>query len=292
MGPVRALLEKAVAYPSLVNLPAQVTMQQTQTDSYLAWKRPRLTLLACALVSACAAFDPEGVGTGGYFQFLQGTQIISEVNQSGAGFMTCSAQAYRAMQSNPSLKGKVRCAEHSAGDLLPYTFLAHSQLTPQSAEVHNTSPFLTRASTSQICQAMLKAQKGREGMVILEDRCDKPAPVRSAVVSPPVAVPKTLADTRPIALQWDGYARLISGTVTIVEGQRRGTVRATLPDGDGTCSGIFEYTSTKAGQWAVSCTNGLSATGTFEALGTGNGSTGLGTDIKGKRVEFTIGSAG
>ena len=150
-------------------------MQQTQPNSQLAWKRARLTLLACALVSACAMLDPQDVGSGGYHQVFQGTQITSEIDLSGTGLKSCHQSAYEIMQKNPSLKGRVRCAVQSAGDQLPFTFLAHNQMTPQSDEKHITNPFLHRALTSQTCQAMLNARKAQEKMVIVEDRCAKPA---------------------------------------------------------------------------------------------------------------------
>ena len=152
-------------------------MQQTQIDYQLGWKRVRLTLLACALASAsaCAMVDPQNVGTGGYLQVLQGTQIVSETDLSGTGLKSCHQSAYEIMQKNPSIKGRVRCADRSAGDQLPYSFLAHNLMTPQSDEKHITNPFLTRASTSQICQAMLNARKAQEKTVIVEDRCAKPA---------------------------------------------------------------------------------------------------------------------
>jgi hypothetical protein len=116
---------------------------------------------------------PAGYGAR-YLQVFQGTQITSEIDLSGTGLKVCQRYAYEIMQKNPSLKGRVRCAVRSAGDLLPFTFLAHSQMTPQSDEKLSTNPFLHRASTSQICQAMLNARKAQEKMVILEDRCAKP----------------------------------------------------------------------------------------------------------------------
>jgi hypothetical protein len=110
---------------------------------------------------------------------------------------------------------------------------------------------------------------------------------KAAAESPPLR----RDDVRPIALRWDGYSRLISGTVLLVPGGQRGSIIASLPDADGTCSGIFEYTSTRAGQWAMSCTTGLAASGKFEALDNARGLTGSGTDTKGNSVAFTVGAA-
>jgi len=106
------------------------------------------------------------------------------------------------------------------------------------------------------------------------------------------AGPKKLTDdVRPIALRWDGYLKLISGTAHLSDRGLKGNVKATLPGGEGECSGLFEFTGSSSGQWAVACTNGLSATGTFESFGSGKGSAGIGTDAKGNRVEFTVGAA-
>jgi hypothetical protein len=110
---------------------------------------------------------------------------------------------------------------------------------------------------------------------------------KKAAVEP---APTRQDDVRPIALRWDGYSRLISGTVLLLPGGQRGSIRASLPDADGTCTGIFEFTSAKGGQWAMSCTTGLAASGKFEALENARGLTGSGTDTKGNAVAFTVGA--
>jgi hypothetical protein len=116
-------------------------------------------------------------------------------------------------------------------------------------------------------------------------------PIPAAVVEPRVAVtPAAMTTTRPIALRWDGYANLVSGTLSLVDGATRGSINAALPGSDGQCTGAFEYTAANAGNWSVLCSNGMSATGTFEAFGRGKGSAGKGKDLKGNTVEFTVGS--
>ena len=116
-----------------------------------------------------------------------------------------------------------------------------------------------------------------------------PAPTvepRSATAVAPASMPTT----RPIALRWDGYASLVSGTLSLVDGATRGSINAALPGGDGQCTGAFEYTTANVGNWSVLCSNGMSATGTFEAFGRGKGSADKGKDLKGNAVEFTVGA--
>ena len=101
---------------------------------------------------------------------------------------------------------------------------------------------------------------------------------------------KTNEIIRPIAIQWQNYSGPISGLVTINENGRRGTIKASLPTGEGDCAGIYETNNLKSGHWAISCANGLTATGTLELLGAGKGSTGIGTDGKGGKIAFTVGA--
>jgi hypothetical protein len=120
-----------------------------------------------------------------------------------------------------------------------------------------------------------------------------PSAVAMATAAPATrqATASGASETRPLALRWEGYANLISGTASLLDGGRKGSISAVLPGGEGKCSGLYEFVSSTTGQWAVSCTNNLSATGTFEAFGRGNGSTGKGKDTKGNLVEFSIGAS-
>jgi hypothetical protein len=120
----------------------------------------------------------------------------------------------------------------------------------------------------------------------------KPPTLSTAAISTEPNVPRALdvsVSVRPIALRWEGYANLISGTVKLIDGGKRGNITATLPGGEGRCSGIYEFARANSGHWALSCTNNLSATGTFEASGAGKGSTGRGKDARGNLVEFSVG---
>ena len=111
----------------------------------------------------------------------------------------------------------------------------------------------------------------------------------SAISIPPAPATPEPSDQRPVAFRWEGEANLLSGVVTLQDQGRKGNIKAQLPSGQGSCTGVYEFGDRVGGQWAVSCTNGLSAVGKFQALGTGRGSVGTGTDTKGRRVEFTVG---
>lgn len=94
---------------------------------------------------------------------------------------------------------------------------------------------------------------------------------------------------RPIAVRWEGYSELFSGTIREIGNGMRGTVNITLPNNDGQCTGHYEASSRTSGTWDVSCSNGLEAKGTFTAFGDGKGSAGKGVDKKGRSVTYTVG---
>lgn len=96
--------------------------------------------------------------------------------------------------------------------------------------------------------------------------------------------------TRPIAVQWEGYSDLISGTVTLNENASGGKMAMVLPRSEGDCQGSYTFDNKGGGSWAASCTNGLAASGDFEGFGNNKGSVGKGTDSKGRAVKFTIGA--
>jgi hypothetical protein len=97
-------------------------------------------------------------------------------------------------------------------------------------------------------------------------------------------------ETRPIAVSWDGYSDLISGELTFLKSAPgTGSVKITLPKGDGTCLGQSKAIQPNTGVWTVSCTNGMSAAGTYESYGDGKGESGRGTDANGREVRYTIG---
>ena len=95
--------------------------------------------------------------------------------------------------------------------------------------------------------------------------------------------------TRSIAVNWEGYAELFSGTIVETGGGKAGTVKITLPNKDGKCTGNYQATSRAGGTWKIECTNDLKATGTFTAFGDGKGASGTGKDALGRTVTYTVG---
>lgn len=101
--------------------------------------------------------------------------------------------------------------------------------------------------------------------------------------------PQPNIDARSIAVSWEGYEKLISGTVHMAPNQKTvGIFKISLPNGDGNCSGQSKQVNLSTGVWSISCTNGMSAAGTYEAYGDGKGASGVGTDTKGKQVKYSI----
>ncbi len=100
---------------------------------------------------------------------------------------------------------------------------------------------------------------------------------------------ETKGDSRPIAMNWEGYSKLIAGTVTLNQNKKSDSVAMTLPNGDGTCTGNYTMQNNTAGVWSLACSNGMAASGTLTAYGQGKGSSGEGVDTKGKKVTYTLG---
>jgi hypothetical protein len=107
----------------------------------------------------------------------------------------------------------------------------------------------------------------------------------------PAAAGSPQAEQRPVAFRWEGEPQLVAGTVFIQQQGKSGRITARLPSSNAECTGMYEAASGAQGQWALSCTNGLTAVGTCRALGPGKGSVGSGQDSKGQRVEFTLGGS-
>lgn len=95
-------------------------------------------------------------------------------------------------------------------------------------------------------------------------------------------------ETRSIAIQWEGYPSLIAGQVSMNQNSGRSNFMIQLPLDHARCTGISETSSGTQGVWTLACSNQMSASGTFESLGQGNGSIGKGLDTQGKKVEFTL----
>lgn len=104
------------------------------------------------------------------------------------------------------------------------------------------------------------------------------------------AAPRNLNwEERSIALQWDGMNDLVAGKILLSQSSKRGKIRATLPRAQGSCSGEYRIVSQQRGEWSLFCSNGLTASGDFEAFGAGKGSSGNGVDNEGRAIRFTVG---
>jgi len=107
--------------------------------------------------------------------------------------------------------------------------------------------------------------------------------------SPTPSASKNGWQTRPIAIRWQGISDLVAGEISIKANNRAGTMKATIPGSSQTCEGTYQLGSDSTGSWALACTNGLTATGTFTAFGSDKGSSGNGKDSRGNAIQFTIG---
>lgn len=164
-----------------------------------------------------------------------------------------------------------------------------------------------RASVAQDLpvQATLRADGTLLEVDIIDvDRCNglvdwtlKAGDAKTEILSPcrpkqsaqAASVPAAGSERRAIAFQLEGDPRPVAGVATISQKGLSGRIAAKLPSGEGDCTGTYDADTSGAGRWAISCTNGLIATGTFRALGAGRGSSGFGFDSKGRRVEFSLG---
>lgn len=120
-----------------------------------------------------------------------------------------------------------------------------------------------------------------------------PASPPPAVVAPTAQPPApTAMESRTIAVRWEGIAELMAGTVQFEERAGTGRVAFTFPDRSATCSGTFQAKDRASGAWSLACSNGKAASGSYKALGPGQGSVGEGKDVDGKAVQFTVGARG
>ena len=96
---------------------------------------------------------------------------------------------------------------------------------------------------------------------------------------------------RAIAVEWEGVAPLIAGEVTLQ--QANGELALSLPNGQGECTGSYFAIDKqqRSGAWSVSCSNGLSALGTYTAHVRGKGASGEGRDKLGREVKYSIAGA-
>lgn len=99
----------------------------------------------------------------------------------------------------------------------------------------------------------------------------------------------------PFVLSWEGEADRLSGTVTFTQEGGHGEITIPVPEWSATCSGRWQYESGKYGTvdlpkgiWRISCSNGLTAAGSYVSDAEGRG-TGTGRDARGRAVRVSFG---
>lgn len=104
-----------------------------------------------------------------------------------------------------------------------------------------------------------------------------------------------LDGTVPVAFKWEGEYDLAAGRVSLNQTGDTGTIKLTLPNDGAACSGNWRWsrgaygtTEIPTGVWSLSCSNGLTASGTYASSKPASG-TGSGQDSNGRRVTFTFG---
>jgi len=111
---------------------------------------------------------------------------------------------------------------------------------------------------------------------------------RKAVANPVTDEKAGARVTRSFTAKWEGYTGGIQGALSLYEKDGKGIVSFTLPDAHGKCTGNYQFDKTGTGSWKAACERGLTASGSFEALGKGKGSTGEGVDSLGRSIRYTI----
>jgi hypothetical protein len=124
------------------------------------------------MVSGCAALDPGGVGFGSYFQILNAAGVvIHESDASKNGYLNCPNSANSVLQTNPSLKGRIVCAQQATTQALPFSIKVHSLNSPTANEMRDTSPFYSRHATTSACAADAANRSKDKKWIILENKC-------------------------------------------------------------------------------------------------------------------------
>jgi hypothetical protein len=108
-----------------------------------------------------------------------------------------------------------------------------------------------------------------------------------SVTSPASAASGQNIITRAFAAEWEGMPSPVSGFIKLGN-SGSGTISLTLPDRLGNCKGEFVQKMPSGGIWNLTCDNNLRASGTYVAHGRGKGSSGVGTDSKGRDIKYTI----
>ena len=129
---------------------------------------PVLLLVSCAMSPLETA---GGVGAGRYLQVFDANgRVALEMDTHNAGLLNCPNQAHQLMQSSPALQGHVKCSDKSFSGSLPFSYVAHRRLSESDGYLPS-SPYLTRAMSSDICTKLRQETSKLEKTVILEDKC-------------------------------------------------------------------------------------------------------------------------
>ena len=223
------------------------------------------------------------LGLGGLTGLCPGTYFIFGVicrNANSSGVEKLDKQVFQLMNDLSFTGGKKELIKKSSSGpgMGAYTdeeicqfSIDHSGQTLKW-DTANSSRFLDEAK--------------RRGLTL--DACLKYEATSAAVTT--TTSSSSSPDVRPIAFEWEGYGKLIAGQIELNQQKGGGIFSAQLPDNEGRCTGSNSYGSKTTGTWAMSCTDGRAASGTFESFGKNKGSAGVGKDTRGRKVKYTIGA--
>jgi hypothetical protein len=141
--------------------------------SFCYWIAARpLLAIASIFVAGCAGpgVDSSSIGSGSYFQVLDGNSVVLEMETAIAGMQPCQQQAYHLVRENPGLTGRIKCAGSPTTETL--AFSAKLRSTPGSrSEFYDTAAYWIRTSTSERCREIVDSSKKEGGTAIVEDKC-------------------------------------------------------------------------------------------------------------------------
>ena len=114
-------------------------------------------LAAATAMGGCASnalTDPDGIGTGSYFQVVERGVVVMERDTAQVGRRNCQHFARYLLQDKPGLKGNVRCADKPSGATLPYSIvilLRH----PDAFDLARSEPQTVRFLTPELCRSSI-----------------------------------------------------------------------------------------------------------------------------------------
>ncbi len=196
---------------------------------------------------------------------------------------TCINPPYDAITRCESLNNGRRCKIYAVGRNVVWDGPVSFRSDETSTQVQGSLPTIIRCRLSDGSSILTVADKCQGKIEPAEDSR------QSAGASPATESRQSSTLVRSFSAKWAGYDDMIAGTMTILEGKDGGTVAFQLPRSEGACQGGFLFGPKGIGTWSAACSNGITATGTFEGLGRDKGAHGSGTDSKGRAITFTIG---